>query len=188
MKNLTKVFIIFVIFFYGRGWAMYRGLQFGSDTAAVKKVFPKSENQSHRVFRQFEQNKGVVNYTIIFPKGAVDSSRLYFVNNKFSASMEYWYPGRQYFNEAVKKLTREFGVLVKSGNMLYRRDGSFLVQLFWHDSSNRAIAVYSDERYLQKLQSILSLSRPSMEDVIDTMLAGLENELRQIDSTTNKEP
>ena len=159
----------------------YKGLSFGADTNKIYKVFPVSENQKHRVLRKNSGVSGVGLYTLVFPKGVVDSTRLYFLNNRFAMAVEYWYPGTDFMDKALKTLTGQYGALVNHGSSYMRRDGDFGIRLTWSDKDKKAIVSYFSATYSSKLSSKISASMPDEGKLIDSTLNALEMELQKLD-------
>jgi hypothetical protein len=165
----------------------YKGLSFGADTSKVYKVFPVSENQKHRVLRKNSGVPGVGLYTLVFPKGVVDSTRLYFLNNHFAMAVEYWYPGADFMDKALKSLTAQYGALVSHGSSYMRRDGDYGIRLTWSETEKRAKVSYFSATYSSKLSSKISASMPDEGKVIDSTLKALELELHKLDSSDSNQ-
>ncbi|MBL8028106.1 MAG: hypothetical protein JNL74_16915 [Fibrobacteres bacterium] len=184
IKLIMSAFVLIVGSVYGiEPPSSFNGLKFGSDSAKVYKVFPASENQKHKVLRRTSGVSGVAQYTLVYPKGVVDSASLYFVGNRFAMAVEYWYPGADFMEKATQTLSAKYGTLVRSAASSYiRRDGDYCVRLTWSESDKRAVVSYFSVPLSAKLQEKVSASIPDEGKIIDSTITALEKELKKLDS------
>jgi hypothetical protein len=160
----------------------YKDLRFGSDTLKLRKQYPASEMQLFSLTRHADTVvAGFSTYTLVNKKGAVDSVRFYFLDNKLAMAAEYYFPGRDYLERAVKGVTAKYGQLVGQGRTYWRTRDRFMVRVGFLQKAEIATVSYMDTKLTGKMEKRLG-SRASEEvKALDRELKNLSEELRRLD-------
>jgi hypothetical protein len=106
----------------------YNGLAFGADTLALAAKYPPTEVHRFKLLKvPAESRKGVSVYKLVLKKGHVDSVKFYFADNRFAMAVEYYYPGEDQMQYAVKSATGRFGQFAGAGSSFWRRQGDHAI-------------------------------------------------------------
>lgn len=106
----------------------YNGLKYGADTLALAAKYPSTEVHRFTLKKvPAESRKGVSVYRLVLKKGHVDSVRFYFADNRFAMAVEYYFPGEDQMQYAVRSATGRFGQFAGAGSSFWRRQGDHAI-------------------------------------------------------------
>jgi len=165
----------------------YRDLKFGTDTVKLRKQYPSTEMQLFTLERRGDTAvPGLQTYTLVNKKSPVDSVRFYYLDNKLAMAVEYYYPGRDMLEQAIKTVTSKYGQFVGQGTTYWRKRDPYMVRIGLLPKVEIATVSYMDTRKTAKMEERLNSEASEEVKALDRELKNLGEELRKLDQPDSK--
>jgi hypothetical protein len=165
----------------------YKDLKFGSDTAKLRKQYPSSEMQLFSLERRNDTAvAGLQTYSLINKKSPVDSVRFYYLDNKLAMAVEYYYPGRDFLEQAIKTVASKYGQFVGQGTTYWRKRDPYMVRIGLLPKVEIATVSYMDTRKTAKMEERLNSQASEEVKALDRELKNLGEELKKLDKPDSK--
>ena len=129
---------------------------------------------------------GLQTYTLVNKKSAVDSVRFYYLDNHLAMAVEYYFPGREYLEHAIKAVTSKYGQFVGNGNTYWRKRDKFMVRIGLLPKNEIATVSYMDTQMTAKMETRLSKQASEEVKALDRELKSLTEELKKLDQQEAK--